>query len=83
MTREEEIEKVKELIKENIEYGSCGLFNCGNWIGDSVETLFKGSFLILKQCYGYCYFEVFGTTENEFDELMKWYEDLVKQSRGY
>lgn len=77
--REEEFKKIKEIIKEWFEYGNCGLFNSRNLVGDSMSTLFKGEYFTLDICYRYSYFEVFGTTQEEYTELLKYYDDLGNQ----
>lgn len=73
MNREEEFERVKELIKDNYEDGCCGLYNCKNLVGDYMHTLFDGKYFRLDVCYEHSYFEVFGTNDDEFQELEKFY----------
>ena len=76
MNREEEFNKVKELIKEYYDVGNCGLFNTRNVVGDMMINLFKGKYFILDICFNYSYFEVFGTTDEEFKELEEYYDRL-------
>lgn len=76
MTREQEFSKVKQIIKENLSDGDCGLFDTRNCIGDSMVTIFEGEYFTLDVCYDYSYFEVFGTTDEEFKELDEYYEKL-------
>lgn len=74
--REKEFIKIKNLIKENYEDASCGLFNTRNIVGDYMSTIFTGKYFTLDICYYWCYFEVFGTTEEEFKELKEFYKSL-------
>lgn len=76
MNREEEFNKVKELIKKYYEDGDCGLYNTRNVVGDIMSTLFKGKYFTLDICFYYSYFEVFGTTNEEFEELKNLYKKL-------
>lgn len=76
MNREEEFNKVKELIKKYYEDGDCGLYNTRNVVGDIMSTLFKGKYFTLDICFYYSYFEVFGTTNKEFEELKNLYKKL-------
>lgn len=76
MSREKEFERVKELIRDNYEEGHCGLYNRKNSAGDPMRTLFDGDYFTLDICYEYSYFEIFGSSEDEFEELEKIYEGI-------
>ena len=76
MSREKEFEKVKKLIKKNYDDADCGLYNTRNLVGDEMATIFRGEYFTIDICYFYSYFEVFGTTFDEFEELMKLYHEL-------
>ncbi len=78
MTREEEFEKIKELIKKHLGEAECGLFDTRNIAGDRMHNIFNGTYFDLDICYGWCYFEVFGTNAQEFNELKKYYNKLLK-----
>lgn len=71
------LERAKNIIKDNIEDASCGLFNCGNLVGDVMVRLNDDADLIVKICYDYEYFEVFGLSDSEFTELEEYYDELV------
>ena len=75
MTRKEELEKVKEIIKNNIDDFTCGLFSTRNMVGDSMDNLFTGKYFTLDGCYAWSYYELFGTTEKEFKEVENIYYD--------
>ena len=76
MKREEEFEKVKNIIKENIEDANLGLFFTRNIVGDHMVNIFKGEFFKIDICYGYMYYEVFGCNIKEAEELEKYYEEI-------
>lgn len=40
--RKAELEMVKELIKENIDCGDCGLYRTRNLTGDDMSNIYKG-----------------------------------------
>ena len=78
----DKLEKAKEIIKENYKYADCGIFNTRNIAGDSMETIYEEWYgdddvLTIDICYGWSYFEVFGLSEEEFDELEEYYEALA------
>ena len=77
--RKEEFKKIKELIKEYVNEAQFGLFDTRNIIGDHMTNIYKGKYFILDICYGYEYFEVFGTTHLEFWKLSKYYSKLIKK----
>lgn len=70
------LEKAKEIIKENFSLSDCGLFNTRNLVGDPMSTIYDEDGLIIDICYYYSYFEVFGLTDEEFEELKKFYAYL-------
>lgn len=71
------LERAKNIIKDNIEDASCGLFNCGNLVGDVMVLLNDDADLTVKICYDYEYFEVFGLSDSEFTKLEEYYDELV------
>lgn len=76
MSREQEFQHIKEIIKDYYSAGDCGLYNTRNLVGDLMITIFNGKYFTLDLCYYYSYFEIFGTTKEEFEELKKFYERL-------
>lgn len=76
MSRQRELNEVKELIKEFYDDGNHGLFSTRNMVGDYMWNLFCGDYFTLDICYSYAYFELFGATEKEFNEVMKFYNKL-------
>lgn len=76
MLRKQEFNDVKEVIKVNFDNGNHGIFNSRNISGDSMSTIFKGKYFTVDICFYYSYFEIFGTTEEEFEELKQFYIEL-------
>lgn len=70
------LEKAKEIIKAHYSDAECGIFNSRNIVGDVMETIYKGEGLTIDICYGYEYFEVFGLSGEEFEELEDYYCSL-------
>lgn len=71
------LEKAKQIIKENIGDAACGIFNSRNTVGDYMKTLYADNGLMIDICYCWAYFEVFGLTKEEFIELEEYYADLI------
>ena len=72
------VEKVKEVIKEHIDYARCGIFDCRNYIGDSMTTIYENDDVQVDICYYWAYFEVFGLNDDEFKEVEKYYDTLLE-----
>lgn len=70
------LEKAKEIIKENISDADCGIYNCRGCMGDRMTNIHNEDGLCIDICYGYAYFEVFGLSVAEFEELQKYYEEI-------
>ena len=74
------LDKAKEIIAEHFEDGNCGLYNTRNWVGDPMHTIYVDNGLQIDICYGCCYFEVFGLTNDEFSELKCFYDNLEAEA---
>lgn len=72
------VEKVKEIIKKH--YVPHGIFSCENNAGDSMSTIYASDGLRIDVCFYYEYFEVFGLTDAEFDEVEAYYRELGTNS---
>jgi len=68
----------KKIIKDNFEEGRFGLFNTRNLVGDPMTIIFDREGLRIEMCYYYEYFEVFGLSKEEFEELKEYYKKLRK-----
>ena len=70
------LKKAKEIIKEHFSEGDCGLFNTRNTACDTMSTIYKDGGLQIDICYYWSYFEVFGLSDSDFDELLTYYSHL-------
>ena len=71
------IEKVKNVIRNRYIDAMCGLFFTRNLVGDRMSTIWAEDGVTIDICYDYEYFEVFGLTEEEEDELSAFYNSLI------
>lgn len=76
MKRKEELKKIKQIIKENIEDYNCGIYNTRNIVGDFMINLYEGKYFTLDACYHWPYYELFGTTDEEFKEIKEYYNSI-------
>ena len=76
-----EVEKVTEVIKNNIEDALYGIFDCRSVVGDPMETIYDEMGVRIDICRNWGYFEVFGLTNKEFAEIESFYEGLVSKVR--
>lgn len=72
------LEKAKEIVKSYYSVADCGIFNSRNTVGDNMSTVYEGEDLTIDVCYHYLYFEVFGLSDVEFEELEKYYDSLAE-----
>lgn len=70
------LEKAKEVIKTYYRYARFGIFDSRNIVGDIVETIHESEGLTIDICYSWSYFEVFGLSDAEFEELEEYYYSL-------
>lgn len=70
------LDKAKKVIRDNFSSAQCGLFDCRNVVGDHMVTVYEDDDIQIDICYHWEYFEVFGLTDAEFDELSKYYASL-------
>ena len=69
----------KMIIRKHFTEADCGIFNCGNVVGDPMENLYEKNGLSIDICRDWQYFEVFGLSIVEFKELEKYYERLGEE----
>ena len=74
------LEITKGIIGANYYDGEYGLFFTRNIAGDEMSTLYEDEHIQVDICYDYEYFEVFGLTETEEEELEKYYESLQRRN---
>ena len=70
------LEKAKEIITKNFSEGDCGIFDSRNIVGDWMTNIYDDGELVIDICYTWNYFEVFGLSGEEFDELARYYSKL-------
>ena len=78
---ESKLDIAKKIIEEQWKYYQCGIFNSRNIIGDYMCTIYDDNVLVIDVCDDYAYFEVFGLTQKEFDELSDFYDKLRGKRR--
>ena len=76
------LDKAKEVIKKHINSAECGIFDCRNWAGDPMVNIYRDAELSIDICYGYAYYEVFGLNDLEFEQLEKYYYELLEENRN-
>jgi hypothetical protein len=69
----------KKIIKENYKDADCGIFDSRNIVGDWTTNIYNDNGLTIDICYEWNYFEVFGLSDDEFNELEKFYYSLDKE----
>jgi len=69
----------KDIIKEFYFLADCGIYNTRNIVGDRMTTIYEDNGLTIDICYDYSYFEVFGLSKADFNELEKFYNTLDKE----
>ena len=84
------LEKAKEIITEHIDDAKDGIFCTRNILGDTMSPLYHyryedlynyvNDFLHIDICYQHEYFEVFGLSDEEFNELKTYYEEIRKEA---
>ena len=72
------LEKAKQVIEHYYEDATGGIFDSRNIVGDLMDNIYEDDGLSIDICYGYAYFEVFGLTDEEFEELADFYESLQR-----
>ena len=69
----------KKIIKENYKDADCGIFDSQNIVGDWMTNIYNDNGLAIDICYRWSYFEVFGLSDDEFNELERFYYTLEKE----
>lgn len=75
------LEKAKEIIRRHFNSADCGIFDTRNLVCDPMTTVYNENGLRIDICYRYAYFEVFGLTEKEFQELELFYTELERRRK--
>lgn len=75
------VDLVKNIIKENIDDATCGIYFTRNLAGDPIVSLLNGDQVKIDICYEYEYFEVFGLTDREQKEIEEFYWKTAREKR--
>ena len=70
------LDRAKKIISDNYQDAECGIFDCPNFVGDNMETIYDEDGLQVYICYQWAYFEVFRLTEAQFSDLKMFYRKL-------
>lgn len=70
----DKIYELKKFLQE--EFPNEQAFNTRNIVGDSMETVYKENGITVDYCYRYDYIEIFGLTDEEFEDLIDNYGHL-------
>lgn len=70
------LDRAKIIINQYYKRADCGIFDSRNFVGDPMETIYNKNGLMIDICFKWEYFEVFGLTPDEFDELNRFYNSL-------
>ena len=77
------LNKAKDVIDLYISQAQCGIFNTPNIVGDHMTRIYDEDGLEISICDRLKYFEVFGLTSEEFNQLNDYYKDLLKKKYRY
>lgn len=80
ITKKSNLDVAKELIDKFYDIADCGLFDSRNLVGDPMTTVYDANGLTIDVCYHYSYFEVFGLSAGEFEQLEKYYNQKSKEN---
>lgn len=72
------LNEAKKIIDKYINHAECGLFDSHNTTGDRMNSIYNKNGLYISICYPYSYFEVFGLSKDEFNELNLYYNNLLE-----
>lgn len=76
---ETKLERAKKIIEKYWQVARFGIYNTPSLADDKRDTIYEEDGLTVLICYGWSYFEVFGLSLGDFDQLEKYYNKL----RGY
>lgn len=73
------LEALKDKIKHYFQHAANGLFDITYSSGDeSSSTIYASDGVVLNICYCDSYFEIYGLTKEDFNELNEYYNTLKK-----
>ena len=76
---EDRIDLIKTVIRDYFDRARHGLFFSQNVVdADYMKNVYRDNGVIVDVCYQHGYFEVFGLSADEQDELYAYYKSLKK-----
>lgn len=75
------LEIAKGIICGNYDRAQYGIFDSRNTAGDRMKTIYNNPLMLMKIdiCLEFGYFEVFGLLPEEFRELHRYYNSLIRR----
>ena len=73
---ERKLDIAKRIIKEHYDEARCGIFDSRSIVGDPMNSIYDDGELSIDICYYWSYFEVFGLSNDDFTELLEFYNSL-------
>lgn len=73
----DKLEKAKEVVNKHVKDARLGIYNTRNLVSDDMTVIYDDGELRVEICYPCMYFEVFGLTSDQFEELKRFYKRLV------
>ena len=73
------LEIAKKVIYEHYDSARLGIFDCRNDVGDEMINIYDKDGLSIDICYYHEYFEVFGLSQAEFEELEIYYNSIYSK----
>ena len=70
------LERAKEIIAKYYDVAKHGIFDVPSLVNDERETIYCEDGLTILICYLWGYFEVYGLSDEEFEELSEYYFTL-------
>ncbi|MBO7713967.1 MAG: hypothetical protein J6S85_10385 [Methanobrevibacter sp.] len=70
MERENKIKKLKRFLKKH-GWEDMQAFSTRNWAGDEMKTIYKKDGIQVDHAVVWGYLEIFGLTDEEFDDLVE------------
>lgn len=79
MTRERELKIIKKCIND-CSGNVTQIFRSRNILGDPMANLYTGEYFTLDICNEWSYLEIFGTTEDEWKDILAYCKGLGIES---
>lgn len=79
-----ELGLIKKIIKKNYKKAPYGIYNYERVEGDKTYLMYSGTYFTLVISYEHGYYEIYNTSNSEYEELKKFYNTLgfLLESKG-